>query len=773
MKSQLRALVLCAAAISAPFTMAEGDVGDMGQTNEKTSVSTSDEVRLEEVIVTVQKREQTAFSVPISFSVFDSEKMDDLGLQNIDKVGQWTPGVTLYKQSVIFPNLSIRGVTANNSSAFQQPRVSVYQNGVDISRTNGASIAYFDLAHIDVLKGPQGSLFGRASAIGALNIRQQVAENENSASFKLTAGNNNKRSAEVILNGVLQDDRLFGRLALFTDSDDGHVDNLAGGHLSGTETEAARGSLVFSPTEETEMIFMANYQKDTPSNTGYINMYFANPDDFYEVDAEAGTNNSIERELWDVNLNVHSYLTDFWSLYTVTSYREFDMKERFDADGMGLKILDLSTDYAHKQANQEVRFNFEGDEIAGFIGSNVFWEEGHQEQGMNFDESPFLQLPAVQGTFNNLTGNPIYQPFSLESLRTPPPVYTPWTAYATNPDAQENQQKHIKNLFWDIFADATFTLTENFNLTLGLRATYEDLQSTIITPAAASPTATAGILGTTNVIFTTQGKEQDQLENSFWDYTGRLVGSYSFSPQLNGYASYSRGLRSHVLEFSNASMPATLEPEIVDSYELGMKWLSANARHNFNAAIFYFDYQNFRTAVVSTGNPLVIETNDEGQSSSSGMEMDWISLLSEHWRLFGNAAYLDARIDDDAAFAYAGNRFRMAPEWSGALGLDYHRHIFTTLQLMLGLNASYQSKVFFEDDNDSFFGQNSQDGYSLLNFHSMLAGQHNAWEVRLFIDNILDKEYFLDAGNTGNTFGMSTYVPGATRSYRVSYKMSF
>ncbi|NRB39194.1 MAG: TonB-dependent receptor [Pseudomonadales bacterium] len=775
MKHPLGCMVFCATAIAAPFTFAEDAALDTAGADVVSPAS--DDVRLQEVIVTVQKREQTAFSVPISFSVFDENKINDLGVQSIEKIGQWTPGVTFFNQSVIFPNLSIRGVTANNSSVFQQPRVSVFQNGVDISRTNGASVAYYDLQHIDVLKGPQGSLFGRGAAIGALNIHQKVAEENNSASVKLTVGSNHKIGSEVVVNGVLKENTLFGRLALFTDKEDSDVDNLAGGQLGGNDTQAVRGSLVFWPTPETQMTLIGNYQKDSPQNTAFINMAFANPDDFYQVNAEAGEQNKIDRQIWDLTLNIHSTLDDFWSLYTVTSYREFDKLERFDADGMEQRILDLTSHYAHKQANQEVRFNFEGDDVAGFIGTNIFWEEGMQNEGITYDESPFIQLPAVQGMLNTLTGSSIYEPFTADSLRTAPPVFTQWPHYETNSQVKEDQYKRIKNLYMDFFSDTTFTLSDAFDLTLGLRATYENLQSTIYTPPAASPSATATALGETNLLLSAWGLDtgqfKSQMQHDFWNYTGRVVGAYRFNSNLNAYASYSRGLRSNVLEYSLSSTPAKLDPETVDSYELGLKWLSPKARHNFNAAVFYYDYKHFRTAPVNNGNPLLIEKTENGAASTTGLEMDWTSLLFDHWRVLGNLAYLDATIDDDERYAYGGDRFRMAPEWSGALGVDYHQRIFAHLQLMLGLNASYQTQIYFEDDNNSFYGQNSQDAYGLLNLHSLLAAKDNAWELRLFIDNILNKEYFLDAGNTGEKFGLSTYVPGKARSYRVSYQMNF
>ena len=741
-----------------------------------------DEIRLQEVIVHVQKREQRAFSVPISFSVFDDERINEMGIENVNKLSQWTPGVTFFKQSVIHPNLSIRGITANNTSPYEQPRVSVYQNGVDISRTNGASIAYYDLQHIDVLKGPQGSLFGRAAAIGALNITQNIAGDYNAGSVELTAGNDNKRGVEAMANAVLMDNTLFARLAIFSDQEEGNVENQAGGHLNGEDTQAGRFSMLYRINDEAHLSILANIQKDRPSHSGFISLYddFRNTENFYHANAEAGKDLTSDRDLWDVTMKFTGLMDDFWTFHSISSVRDFETAVHFDADGMQAMLLDSIGGYEHKQASQEVRFNFEGDDLAGFIGSNILYEDGQQQWQLSFDEAKFLQLPVVQGQYHHLTGGqvPFYAKFHEDDLRTAPDINQPWTAYPTLDVVREQQIYSVQNRYIDFFGDMTFPLAYTLELTIGLRASYESLLSKIETPAAENVSGTAQFLSTlpgvntSNMTFSPSASAFEQSDD-FWNFSGRIVLAWQLQENLNTYASYSRGVRSNVLTFSVLSEEKMLAPETVDSYEVGIKWHSNDHQHRLNATAFYYDYRHFNTASSNFGASLLDTFEDNGEAENQGVEVEGASLLSQHWRLFGNVAYLDARISDDEKFAHAGNYFRMSPKLSGAFGIDYQQSVLSSMHVLLGLNISYQSKVYFEEYNDSFFGENTQEAYSLLNLHSLLASNKNSWQIRFFIDNILDEEYFLDAGNIGEDFGLSTYIPGRERSYRLSYKINF
>lgn len=734
------------------------------------AVTAVDEV-VEEILVEAQKRPQATVDVPLAVNAFSGAQLDNLGVANLEQLSDFVPGVKIQQQSVTTTGFAIRGITSDQASATNRPRVSVFQNGVDISRSRGSHIALYDLERVEVLKGPQATLFGSGAEIGAISIHQQRALQEHSAEITLGVGSNNAQEFTSVFNTALNA-HWATRLALHYKSRDGYIDNAAGGDLNSVDRQALRWSLAYEG-EGSRWDLMLNYQNDNPAGTAFSSFYFPEPDAYDEAHLDQGRDLGIDRELWDITLEGQIDLTSQWQLTSITSYRDFDAQEIFDADGMSLPVLLFEDRVVHRQFSQEVRFNYDdGDRWQGFVGVNYHQEEGYQKITQQFHEGYLLLLPKVQAFVLAPTA-----PFDESVLLTPPPLFTA-PVPPLNPTMRESQTRDGDNSMFDLFADATYSFADQWELTMGLRASYERIKSQITTPEPDSPSTIAVLNGTCGTGFLNQPlcdgsgnlmSRKVSQKDDFWGVAGRLVLSYRPTEDTHTYFSYARGRRPNTLDFTNFSAVNNLDDETVDSFEWGVKYRDDDKRLSADAAVFYHRYTSFVTQ--QPGNAPVASYDDNGKATTTGVELSGQYLLSDQWQLLANVAYVDARIDDDSEFALADNRFRLAPLWSGSLGVEYESTLADVGDWRVGLIYSFQSEIYFEDDNDSNLGNNRQGSYGLCQLNASLTSLNQRWRTDLRVTNLLDKEYLLDAGNTGDLFGMPTYVAGAPR--RVEAKLTY
>lgn len=756
-------------------------VGDKASALETDSVSlpmSAAPLFLEEMLVTAQKREQRLADVPIAISALSQQALDDLGVENLQQASNFIPGIRIQEQSVAYTGISIRGVTSDNSAPSQAPRVSVYQNGVDISRAQGANIAIYDLQRIEVLRGPQGTLFGRGAEVGALNILQHSAEYETSTALNIGAGSFDEKKVQGHVNTPIVDGESALRLAFYRHKRDGYVENSGGEALGGVDTGAARLAFNWQPSDAMRWQSWFNYQKDRSEGTPFISFYYPEEDFYRQANLSTEQDLGLERNLWDATVRGDYEWQEHLSITSISAYRTFENTENFDADGLSLPILAYENTTKHEQFSQELRLNFDSAEHwQGFAGINYQWEKGSQELTQTFHEGYLLMLPKVQAFVMNPD-----DPFNYDLLRSAPPLYEPFAPLThvgpvpLNPAMIEKQFDRIENHVADIFADATYTINDHWQFSAGLRLSYEDLTTSTETPSAPSPAGLSVISQTCADGFLMQAQCSEtgvltarQLSQSeqFWGGSGRILSRYQFNDGWSSYLSYARGRRPHVLAYDLHSNEDNLSSETVDSFEWGAKWQSPDNRYSVDAAAFYFSYSNFVTAK-NNAMPIV-QMEDDGEAISQGLELDARAALSEHWSTFANVAYNDARIVEGA---YDGFYFRLAPLWSGAAGLSHNHRWGDWAEGLLTLTYSYQSKTYYDDNNDANFGENSQDGYGLANIRYQLSSAEH-WQLQIWVNNLTDEEFIIDAGNTGELFGLSTYVPGAPRMVGASVGYSF
>jgi iron complex outermembrane receptor protein len=769
------------------------------------------EDELDRIVVTAQKREQQIEDVPIAINAYSGEFLEAQGIADYGDLGNLVPGLEVQTQSVSNPSISIRGITADLDDPTQEPRISLYQDGVSISRARGASVEMFDLQRIEVLRGPQGTLFGRAAETGAIHIIQNKAREGRSGSVELGLGSDDQRRFTGHFNTDLGEN-VQGRIAAFYETRDGYMDNLDGGTLQGKDTRAIRGALHFDIGEASGIDVILNYQKDTPPGTGFRSQVIPNLQgslDPYTANSQRGNDLGTDRDVYGATVLGDFVLNDNWSLSTITGWRRYDGLDKFDADGSQADLIEFDERAEGRQFSQEFRFNYDaGGRFTGFFGTSFFDETAERDLDYQADERQLYALlsPQINGNTALLLG-PALANYYFPVVPLLNPNATPNTSVTTtwlpvpgvvppspanpagflqnplNPDHRETFGNDVDIRAIELFADGTWQFDDQWSLTLGLRGSHEKaeygyfaapgngsslgfLLSARGGPACAAPPCT-------NLLFpATAGRLS--AGDSFTSWVGRAVLGFKVSDTLNTYASISRGRRPNMINVSDITPDGDEIPaEIVWSYELGMKGSAADGRFVYDLSLYYYDYTNFQASVQNDTPPPFFVTTNAGKAHALGFEASLFARFSDNVNGWFNYGYIDGgfnAFDDDGTYQQlAGNRFRMTPKQSVSLGLDWTIPLSNGDSLYVRPSWNWRGHVYFEDENQPGI---EQDSYGLLNLRMGWRFNRN-WDLGLWGNNLTNEEYLIDAGNTGLLFGIPTVIPGPDRSYGVSLRAKF
>lgn len=729
---------------------------------------------LEGITVTAQKREQKNKDVPIAITSYGSDFINKQGTFEYDALSDYVPGFQVQIQSVNNPGVVIRGITSDSGDSRVEPRVSIFQDGVSISKSRGSVVELFDVERVEVLKGPQGTLFGRGAQIGAMHIIQNKAKNETSGAVKLGYGNFDQVLANAYVNTPLIKDKLFFRASGIYNAREGYIKNLSGGNLNGKQTLAFRAAFKYVPSEKTKIDLIFNWQHDTPPGTSFKSGAYAptggdtNPNTF--ADLERGEELGVDRTVKGITAIVNHEFNSNWNLTATTAYRDFDSNEAFDADGTAAPALYFREIAKGEQFSQELRFNFEANsKFRGFFGTNFFAENGSQYVPWEVNEQSFAMLLLSPSTFV-VNGQPQYLP----SVPNNPATFGPLAGAPFNPSNFESNTNYSRNYSGDIFADASYDLTSKFSVTAGLRGTWENANAGYEVRDATTP-SNVGYL--TNVypnnLFATTNNQRIVASENFTSMVGRFALNYMVNDNITLFATTSRGRRPNVINIT-AARTKVLANEIVWSYEVGAKSLFLNNKLQFDISAYIYDYSNFQTSVTSFVNGVfTTATQDSGNASSFGFETAFQYAINKSTSFFANYGYIDASFDDVDSNgnpqALAGNTFRLTPKHSISAGFDITPRVNNRLELFFRPSFTYKSKVFFEETN---LPNISQAGYGILNSRIGLI-LDKKYELNFYMNNLGNKQFIVDAGNTGQAFGIPTFIAGPPRFFGMQVSAKF
>ncbi len=723
--------------------------------------------QLDEFIVTAQKRPETIKAVPISLSTLTTAFLERNVVESMGGMAAFVPGVQVQEQSVLYPGFVIRGLTSDYILLNTDNRVSVFQDGISISKQIGAAVEFFDIDRVEVLKGPQGTLFGRSAQIGAIHLITNRAQNESSGSFALGTGNYKQLRTDGYINLPLIDDKLFLRLAGIYNKRDGYVENLSGGTLMGKNSLANRASLSFQPDKYSSLELSFNYQRDRPTGTAFKSGHFApaggDTDPFTFVDHEAGDDLVDRRNVYGITSQYRKHFDDGLSFTAITGYRSVNSTALIDADGTKAQALGMEASIMYDQFSQEVRFNLDREQFMGFAGGNYFRESGHLGYVLEHDERSYFAMlsPMLANAIPGMQPIPMIiggEPNLSVSVN-------PLTGRALKPFHTESSLYGAGNKAFDVFADGTYKLTQKLWITAGARLIMEDLTSFLHVDPAEVPGTLGFILGRgpNNLFQPTDGRKEENKK--FTDWVGRAVLQYELSEQVSTYASWSKGRRPNVIQVL-ADTVEVLKAERVHNYELGVKTLSLSKRIQLNLSGFLYNYSHFQTRTLDLEGGSPIHITDSGKARGVGVETDTQIAVTRNLRVFANHAWLKARFNDKDTHGnpqeLAGNTFRLTPKHSGAAGLSYQFELGRTGYIDADISVTFKSGHYFEDDNDPELYQH---GFALVNAALQYTTANKKHGGRLNFNNLFNNRYLIDAGNAGLLFGIPTFVPGPPRFF--------
>ncbi|MBU2222680.1 MAG: TonB-dependent receptor [Gammaproteobacteria bacterium] len=734
---------------------------------------------IERLEVTTQKRVQAIQDVPVTVTAFSGEMLEKLGIQDLDVLSEITPGLVIQEQSPNNPGFVIRGITSDSGSAQAAPRVSVYYNGSDISRSRGSYFELFDIERVEVVKGPQATLFGTAASVGALSVTTRKPEQEFEAGLTLGAGNFAAKQVQGYITGGEQ--QIQGRLAFTYRERDGYIKNIAEGQrdMNGMDRIGIRPSLRFTPTENLTIDLVYNYEKNDDSGTSFKSRRFAptggdtSPYTFVEASGSpvaaqlfGKTDLGVERTVKDLNLTLNWDLNEVWSLNSITAKRDFDSLEVFDADGTQAWFLEFAEDATGKQFSQELRLNYSSEKINSFFGVSYFDEEGSQRVPFSTEESVFLacmgllpvKVPCINpnGSVNILT--PALTAGKLQLL--------PYSG---------EFQNYGDNSAYSVFADVSVAVTEQLELTAGLRYVDEDKTSRYGSNFANSVLAGVPLLpvaSTAGKIFSAQASDDAWLP--------RFNALYRLNEQANLYATISKGRRSKVLDVGSANSASGVIPRVTEvpaenirNYEVGIKGNLADYQLIYAVSMYYQNYQNFQVTQQDSAGNFYVE--NAGNAKNTGVEAELKLALTDQLDWFANMAWIDAKIDDNSSNGQlAGNRFRLQPEYTLGTGLQYSKELSPHYRLTSSVMYTFRSDIFFEENNKPVAGfEIAQPAVQLTNLRFGVENIDQDWAVTLYASNVFDKQYLVDAGNTGGSFGYPSFIAGSPRLVGLEFRKTF
>ncbi|MDX3772948.1 TonB-dependent receptor [Chromatiaceae bacterium AAb-1] len=750
---------------------------------------TAEEEGVERIVVTTQKRVQSIQDVPVTVTAFTGEFLERLGISDLDVLSDITPGLVIQEQSPNNPGFVIRGITSDSGSAQSAPRVSVYYNGVDISRSRGSYFEMFDIERVEVVKGPQATLFGTAASVGALSVTTARPQQDFSAEIKLGTGSESAKNVGGFVTGGSE--LIQGRLAFTWREQDGYVRNIAEGQndLNGVDRVAFRPSLRITPSDDLTIDLVYTNEKNKDPGTAFTSGLYAptggdtSPYSFVELagspfSAEVLGSDKIglDRTVEDINLTVDWTLSERFSFTSITAHRSFESLEIFDADGTQAWFLEFAEDAKGDQFSQEFRLAYHTDKVAAFFGVSYFEEDGYQRVPFSTEESIFLNCTGLLRQMMGIDVPCILPDGSVPQLT---PVLT-GGALQMLPYASE-YTNYGDNKAFSVFADMSYQLNDKWELTAGIRFIDEDRTSAY---SSVMPNSVlAGLAGAAQPLlpFVSTAGEKVSAKGSFDAWLPRFNALYRLNNNTNFYATVSKGRRSDVLEVTSGynvdnqvvASVTEVPAETIWNYEFGVKGQTAGNRIRYAVSAYYQDYENFQvTRQDEGGNPY---TDNAGSAANAGVEAELKAALNDGLDLFANLAYIDAKIDKDSNNGeLAGNRFRLQPEWTAAVGLLYSTELGGAYRFNSSLVYSFRSEVFFEEDNAPVAGLDIRQGAVQLT--SARVGIENTaqkWTLTLYASNLFDKEYLVDAGNTGAAFGHPTFIIGQPRFIGLEFSKRF
>ncbi len=693
--------------------------------------------RLEEIVITAQRREESSQSVPIAVSAFSGNALDNAGVDNLEELSAITPGL-LISGSRGGSTPYLRGVGTRDVNAGITTSVATYVDGVYYMAGMAGSFSFNNIDRVEVIKGPQGTLFGQSATGGLIHILTKDPSQEATGSIKASYGNFDTSIVSAYYSQGIAEN-LAADISIFSHHQgEGFGQNLVSGSDANQRREwQVRSKWLWTPSEDTRVTASFAYGEDK-NDFGHVRTI--EPGTF----GLAGTPN--RGTPWDVQINffepehyrqnhtvslkVDHQFGDINFLST-TAIRHVEASNPIDQDSTPVRIVDAGFD-PEKSDTVQQEFLFSG-------GKDTFdWTVGA-----------------------------IY--FTDDSEVSPVHIQTPGTV-PNRLDRFAEQSLHS----YAVFGQATMSLTDTTRLTLGLRNTWDTRKisgyDTIV-----SSVNDGAFTQVTDVIVTTPTQTQ---EEDWSEPTWRIALDHDLGDQTLLYASYSRGYKQGAYSILSYTNPP-VNPEILDAYEVGFKYDTANGRLRANGSIFFYDHQDLQISKIVAGGASLLNA---AKSEVFGAELDVTWQASANLQLTGALSLLDDEFKDfqdaeaylpnppavggnslDPNYVAEGQSIPFTPDYTINLRADYSVPV-STGSVDFALMYNYTDDVPLSVDQRVM-----QEGYGIVNTRIGFSSR-NGWTISAFANNLTDETYLVQTSysNLGSLVRF-----GNPRTYAVELEFDF
>ncbi|OXA93463.1 TonB-dependent receptor [Flavobacterium hercynium] len=754
------------------------------------TLTLKEENELIEVVVSSRRRIEKVQDVPIAISVITGKQAEQTGAFNVNRIKELVPSVQLYSSNPRNTGINIRslGSPFGLTNDGIDPGVGFYVDGVYYARPAATTLDFIDVEQIEVLRGPQGSLFGKNTTSGAFNITTRKPSFTSGADFEVSYGNYAFLQAKASVTGALTS-KIAGRISFSGTQRDGLIDNVATGRATNTlNNQGIRGQLLYTPSENTNIIFAADITTQRPDGyaqvvagvaptqrAAYRQFDAITADLNYKLPSLNAFDRKIDhdtpwrsgQDMGGVSLNIDTKIGN-GTLTSTTAWRFWNWDPSNDRDFTGLQVLAKSQNPTRQiQFTQEVRY-------AGQLASNL-----SGVVGVFFID----QTSQTDGTEESGNAQWRFSKSSTSALWETPGLFE---GYGIKTDAR------IRASSAAVFGQLDWAITDRLHVLPGIRYNYDKKDADYArTTYGGLQTTDPALLALKRQVYSDQAFSSNTDDT---DFSGNITVSYKVSDKINAYGTFAKsykpvGVNVAGLPSNSAGLPllelAVIKPEEVNHYEAGIK-TSPFKNSIFNLTFFNTDIKNFQTNVQAA--ELGVNRGylaNAGKVTVKGAELDASIFVNEHLTLNGAATYTDAKYvtfvnaplpleETGAPVSFkdvSGSALPGASKWAGSLGgeLSDHAKFFGNAGRIFVAVDSYARSEFSSSPSASKYLV--VPGYAIFNARLGFRASQGL-SVQFWGRNLLNKDYYEQLLPAGGNTGQYAAVLGDQRTYGVTLKYS-
>lgn len=756
---------------------------------------------LEEVIVTATKRSESVMEVPLAITAISGKMIDAANLDNVKDLIAFTPGVTGNSKDSFIDVVSVRGIITNDFGVGGDPSIGLYKNGLYQGRNGSAVTSLYDIERAEVLRGPQGFLFGRGAISGAMNIITNKPTTEGLSGYaEVDVAERDHLLGEGAVNIPVSDQLAF-RVAAYHSEEDGYIKNrfegLQSNKYGGHDTDAVRFSGLYQADRLTVNL-MVEYENRNQSGSIYVptgkgpgyenqtaiwgDLGYPAPDDVINADMSLGNRDNSEVTSYGLQVD---YDLDFATFTSITGYRDHTFDYAEDFDGLPIVLNSYAQDQDGDYFEQELRLVSNGDgPLSWYAGASYYKENIDADLKQEMGEDLWC---SVYWTYEDTTCQDVFDYYKGYAAYYPDGEYVQyfydyfgtfdWQGSPTGTMIDANRA-HGKYTGYAAYLDLGYEFSERWDGNLGVRYTRDEKDfSNYVYPTMSPVLGNRAALG----FSTPEGAVKD---SKTWDhFTPRVIINFHPSDDTLLFGSVTTGYKSggfnsfgvtpagpygSTVAIPGEYKPSSFGPETSTSYELGYKGDLFQGNTRVTANVFYYQYKDMQVTYFDGAS---IQADNVGKVDGWGFEGSISQGLGEYFEVNSGIAWFDSEANDlqkicDGTDDCEGQSIPWAPEWSGHVALIGNYAI--SEGELFGMAAyHFQTKQEAGWEPDSF----SVDGYGELNLSIGYRLGH--YSVTAYVDNATDEDYYDGGGNGDSVFSAFEFGPSRPRTVGMKLSMDF